>query len=347
MPASNVNWPTPLIRWPTLFPGQQGVPGTDSDRGLRQDSNGKILWVDRNHVDANDNRDGTNPDSPLATVGAALTKCRAYMGDVIVVAFNGMWMHANTGAGLRILPVNESVIVTVPGVRIVGLAPPSSLGVPWFPAGANETCITVRAIDVLIEGFSFWQTGLAGTTAIIAEWGTPVPPPVLGPYYGDNLTVRHCYFRALAYGIQLDFSYYTYVEDCRFESMTTAAIHNPSVYGEPDWCVIRNNMFTSNAADLNLPAVDSCLIENNRFMDVTAAIVLTGGSGNTIHANTIQGSPVGANNYVNLAGGANNIVSQNMLACTIAQYDTTCSDATSGSWVGNLCTNGTATAPPV
>jgi hypothetical protein len=50
---------------------------------------------------------------------------------------------------------------------------------------------------------------------------------------------------------------------------------------------------------------------------------------------------------VNLTGGANNIVFDNYLACTIAQYDTCNSDSTSGAWIGNKCTNGTTTAPPV
>src|SRR4030042_4317809 len=155
MPSSNVLWPVPLQRLTPWYPGQFGVPGTDSDRGLREDSNGKIVWVDPNHVDANDLRDGTNPDSPMRTVAAALTKCRPYAGDVVAVMFNACWTYSNLTLG-RALPVIESVIVTTPGVRSVGVAPSSSLGVPWIPAGDNLTCITVRAMDVLVEGVCFW-----------------------------------------------------------------------------------------------------------------------------------------------------------------------------------------------
>jgi len=158
--------------------------------------------------------------------------------------------------------------------------------------------------------------------------------------------MRNNFFYGLAYGIQADYSWNNFIEHNNFQGISTAAIHNPSVYGEPDYLTIRNNMFVSNAADINLPDTDDCLIEDNRFMDVTAAIVITAGDQNTIHGNTIQGDPTGTNNYVNLTGGASNLVSQNVLACTIAQYDVVASDATSGSWVGNLCTNGTATAPP-
>lgn len=339
MPATNVLWPTPLVRWPTLFPGQFGVPGTDSDRGLRQDSNGKILWVDPNHVDPSDLRDGTNPDSPLRTVAEALTQCRPYSGDVIAVMGNSFWTYGNIAAG-RATPIAENVTVTVPGVRIVGIAPSGSLGVPWVPPLANLPCITVHAMDVLIEGFNFWNSGaLAGTTGILAEWNG-------GGAFGENLSVRNCFFYRLAYGIQLDYAWNCYIEHCLFEEITTAAIHNPTVFGEPDYNVIRDNMFINNAADINLPACDYEIIERNTFTDVTAAITTTTGTWNTVHGNVINGNPAGANNYINMTGGTSNMVSDNYLGCTIAQYDTTCSDAGSGSWVFNHCTDGAPVAPP-
>jgi len=340
MPATNVSWPVPLQRLTPWYGGQMGVPGTDSDRGLRQDSNGKILWVDPNHVDPSDLRDGTNPDSPLRTVAEALTQCRAYSGDVIAVMFNGCWTFGNIAAG-RFLPITENVIVTVPGVRIVGIAPSGSLGVPWVPPLANLPCITVHAMDVLIEGFNFWNAGaLAGTTGVLAEWNGG------GGLFGENLSVRHCFFYRLAYSVQLDYAWNCYIEHCRFEEITTAAIHNPTVFGEPDYNVIRDNMFINNAADINLPACDYEIIERNTFADVTAAIVTTTGVWNTVHSNIINGNPAGANNYINMTGGGNNMVSNNYLGCTIGQYDTVCSDSTSGQWVNNHCLNGDAAAPP-
>jgi hypothetical protein len=337
MPAPNVNWPTPLTRLNPWYPGQFGVPGTDSETGLRLNTEGCVFWVDPNHVDANDSRDGTNPNAPLATVAAALTHCEAYRGDTIAVMHNGYWTYGNPLAA-HVTPILEAVTVSVPGVRLVGVSP-SSLGVPWCPSAINVACITVQALDVVIEGFNFWDGLYTGTTGILAQWD--------GPPWGENVTIRHNYFYGLGYGVQLDYAWNSYIEDNTFYDMDTAAIHNPSVYGEPDYLVVRNNVFRSNPADINLPDTDSCLIENNRFLDVTAAIVLLAGDANTIHANTIQGAPGGTNNYINLTGGASNLVSGNWLACTIAQYDVTCSDATSGSWVGNFCTNGMTTAPPV
>lgn len=336
--ANSVSWPVPLTRLYPFYPGQFGVPGTDSDRGLRLDSNGKVLYVDPNHVDANDQRDGTNPESPLATVAEALTQCRAYMNDVIVVMANSDWTYGNTGVG-RATPIQESVIITTPGVRIVGVSP-GSLGVNWIPTANNATCITIRAMDVTIEGFNFWDSGYTGATGILAQWDAPT-------YYGESFTIRHCAFYGLAYGVQMDYTWYCNILDCSFENMTTAAIHNPSVYGEPDYCTIRGNIFIDNAADINLPACDYELIEGNRFLDVTAAIVTTTGDHNQVVSNTIEGDPTGTNNYINMTGGASNLVADNWLACTIAQYDVTCSDSTSGSWVNNHCINGDTTANPV
>lgn len=336
MPATNVSWPTPLTRLNPWYPGQWGVPGTWSETGLRQNSEGAIFYVDPNHPDPNDNRDGTDPTSPLATIDAAVGKCEAYRGDVIAVMHNGMWTYGDMTAD-NITPIQETVTIDVPGVRLVGVST-SPLGVPWIPTADNDVLITVSALDVVIEGFCFWDLIYTGVTGIAAAWN--------GPPYGENLTVRHCYFYDLAYGITLDYTWNCEIEDCQFYNVSTAAIHNPSVYGEPDYLAIRNCIFRGNAADINLPDCDECLIEGNRFFDVTAAIVMLSGDANQIVSNVIQGSGAGANNMINLTGGGSNVVVDNALTCTIAQYDTTCSDATSGAWVNNHCTDGSPVAPP-
>lgn len=340
MPASNVLWGTPLVRVPPVYPGQFGVPGTDADRGLRLDSNGKILWVDPNHVDANDNRDGTNPESPLRTVTAALTKCRPYAGDVIAVAFNSQWTYADTTVG-RALPILEAIVVTTPGVRLVGLAPSASLGVPWVPTANNAVCITVRAMDVLIEGFCFWTAIYTGTTGILTEWNGG------GNYYGENLIVRHNYFEGLAYGVQLDYAWNCRIESNRFENVTVQAIHNPSTYGEPNRLTVRDNEFIHNAGAINLPDCDYELIENNVFLDNTVAIAIVDGNDNVIHGNRIHGNPAGAGNFINIGTDATSLVSDNWLGCTLAQYTGgTCVGGAGGPWVRNHCIDGETILDP-
>jgi len=89
------------------------------------------------------------------------------------------------------------------------------------------------------------------------------------------------------------------------------------------------------------------MIHGNRFMDCTDAISLTTSGNAFIHGNLIYGTATGTNNLIDLTGGANNLVSDNWLSCSIAQYDTTCSDGTSGAWINNHCIDGDTTANPV
>lgn len=336
--ANNVLWPTPLTRLTPFYPGQFGVPGTDSDRGLRQDSNGKILWVDPNHVDNDDRRDGTDPTCPLTTVAAALARCRAYSNDVVAVAPNSFWTYGSVLVG-RATPIAETVVVTTPGVRIVGLSS-GTQGVNWI-ATANSACITIRAMDVVVEGFNFWNSGaVVGSTGILAQWNSPL-------YFGENFTVRNCNFYHLAYGIQADYTWYCNILSNYFDGMTTAAIHNPSVFGEPDYMTIVGNFFTGNASAINLPDVSDCDIQHNKFSDNNLAITMEGADNNIVHANVINEDPTGTDNYINLDNGSGNMVSDNWLGCTIAQYDVTCDDAGSGQWVRNHCIDGETAAAPV
>jgi len=151
------------------MPGQMGVPGTDSPRGLRTDALGNVFYVDPSSGLGRDGRDGTDPEGPLATITKALTLVRAYSNDVIVVSHNSMWVFANISKG-RYVPVQESVTITTPGIRIVGLAPSGSLGVPWIPTIAVATLLTVLAMDVLVAGLCFWDAGLGNATGILADW---------------------------------------------------------------------------------------------------------------------------------------------------------------------------------
>lgn len=302
------------------------------------DIGGKVFFVDPNHPKASDAYAGTDPDFPLATVAQAVSLCRAYRGDVIVVMHNGYWTYGDMGQA-NVTPVQESVTVDVPGVRIVGTSA-GPLGVPWIATADDTACITVTQLDVTIEGFCFWDyTGYSNSVGIVATWDAPP--------YGESLTVRDCYFYDFDdYGISLDYTYNCRIENCRFDDIGTAAIYNPGAFGDPDYLVIRNCVFVSNVADIDLADTNYALIEGCRFMGISTAITLDGGYYNQIINNVIQGNGAGANNMINLTGGGDNVVTGNTLSCTIAQYDTTCSDATSGAWGGNHCSNGDTTAAP-
>lgn len=322
MPASNVPWVPPLTRLNPVYPGQIGVHGAWTDTGLRQDQTGTIFWVNPNCTYAEDGQDGTDPTHPLATVERALALCQPHRNDVIVVSPNAGWQYADKTVGYT-TRVAEEVTVTVPGVRIVGLSPSSSLGVVWEPVTNSGVCITVHAIDVLIEGFCFSNESAVTTPiGILAEWSGGVTTR-----WGDNLTVRHCSFlHAMDYGIQLDFSWSADIHGNYFADITTAAIRNPSVYGDPDYTIIHDNLFMNNTAAIDLETVDRCMI----------------------YGNHIYGTASGTNNFIDLTGGTNNLVADNWLGCTLAgnQYNTTCSSAASGSWIRNHCIDGETGAAP-
>jgi hypothetical protein len=279
----------------------------------------KRFFVDPNNAQATDaGNHGEDPTVPLATVAAAVTLCRAYRGDTIFIAPNDGWQYA---AGQRPVQVVESVTIpyTKGGIRIVGTGP-NPLACTWSPAANNGVALTVHATDVLVENIGFY-TGFTGCTGIMAEWDGVTD-------YGENLTVKSCHFDAgLDYGIQLDYSWYNQIVGCLFDNIQIAAIFSMDVAGDPDYCFISGCDFLQCTAAIDLEDTDDCVI----------------------HANRIIGNPAGAANYIDLTGGATNLVSDNWLGCTLAQYTGpggTCDDATSGHWLNNHCLDGDTVSVP-
>ena len=331
MPSADVRMGVPLIRFPTLFPGQMGVPGSDTERGLRTHVTGTVFYVDPNYVDNDDRRDGTDPEAPLTTVAAALTKCEAYRGDVILVMANGAWTYA--GPNDYDTAIRESVIVTVPGVRIIGVAPFSPIGMPWMAALADGWCITVQACDVSIEGFGFVGIPMAGdSNGIMVEWG--------GLVYGDNVIVRNCYFSEdVDTAIQLEYVWHGLIEACEFDRCDTG------IYLDP-------------AGD----AADYCEIRNNIFRDcVVGAVWAPGLSHSQVHHNSVfnsnaQGAGAATDEGIittdgALAVGAANMVYENWLSCllpvpAVGDYNDLCSASPTDAWINNHCMDGPTVTNP-
>lgn len=321
MPSSEVRRQLPLIRQKPWFPGQPGVPGTDTERGLRTHVTGTIFYVDPNAVGVSDLRDGTDPEDPLETVAVALTKCQAYRGDVIAVMANAAWVHADTSVGYA-TAIREEVIVSVPGVSIVGVFPSGSPGVPWYTttAGGAGICITINAMDVLVEGFAF-MGGALGGTGIHIDWdGTDT--------WGDNATVQHCLFdEDIDNGITLDFTYYTRILNNWFQQCATNGIYHDTADDDPSFCEIAYNWF----------------IECGTQIDVEFEHA-------NIHHNMLIDTALGAGDGIDLGGGQHNLVHQNVLPCPLGvganQYGTYCVPGTNDMWVQNFCTNGPTTTNP-
>jgi hypothetical protein len=93
---------------------------------------GTVRYVSSTTTGASDNHPGTDATKPLSTVDAAIGKCTANVGDVIVL----MPGHAETVTA-------TSIALDVAGVTIVGLG--TGLKRPTFTFGAAAATITVSA----------------------------------------------------------------------------------------------------------------------------------------------------------------------------------------------------------
>ncbi len=329
MPGPNVSWPIPLWRQRIFYPGQFGVPGTDSEEGIRTDSHGTVFYVDPNAAGVSDQRDGTDPRHPLQTVATAITKCQPYHGDVIAVMANNSWQYGNTADG-RTTAIAEEVTLNVPGVRLVGISS-GGLGVYWYPASNAGTCITVTAIDCVIEGFVFSEgPTYTGCDAIYCEWDGAT-------LYGENLTVRNCVFdNTVDTAIQLEYSWYCDIHHNWFLECDAYGVYTDAAGSGTSFTDIHDNIF------LNLP---------------TGAVALLGGViENFVHENRIYNSSAQAggaatNQGINTTGGVRNYVTNNWLSCLLpaaapGDLDDFCTAAATDAWVGNHCMNGLQVTNP-
>lgn len=335
MPASNVMWPNPLVREPAFYPGQMGVPGTDSDRGLRQHCTGEVFYVDPNYPGAVDGRDGTDPTAPLVTVADALTHVQPARGDVIAVMANDYWQYNPGGVTPQvstdyIIPISESVVIpyTATGVRIIGVSN-SGLGVMWQPAANGGTCITCRAADVIIEGFVFTEGDFTGCNGIYAEWnGTTL--------FGENLTVRNCHFDGTVdIALQLEYAWYCNIHHNVFQQCDTYGIYSDVVGSPTAFNQIHDNMFHDCAVAMGLlGGTERSHIYRNHILNSAA---LAGG------AATDEG--------IDLTAGQANLVFDNWLSCVLpafapGDYDDFCTAGAGDAWVGNHLMNGLAVTNP-
>lgn len=330
MPASKVNLGgLPLTRANPWYPGQMGVPGTDTETGLRTHPTGTIFYVDPNYPGASDARDGTNPTDPMLTVQGAVNKCQDYRGDVIIVNSNSAWQYASALVDYK-TPIREEIVLNKSGVRLIGVAPFSSVGVVWEPvtaAGAG-TCITVTGCDCLIEGFAF-QGGAVGGRAIYAEWDGIAQ-------FADNLTVRHCFFdNDIDIGIQLEYVWYGEVSDCYFVGCDAYGIYVDAAGSGVLGMVIRDNIFRDcGTTMLALLGADECEVFNNSFYNTQAQV-----------------AAVATDMGLVTTGGQNNQIYDNYFSCLLpvpanGDWDDLNTGAATDAWIGNHVMNGLAITNP-
>ena len=327
MPSANVNLPPAVTRFNTLFPGLFGVSGASNSEGLRMDTLGKIIYVDPNYPGASATPDGTNSDCPVSTITAALAQCTDWQNDTIMVMMNDGWTYGPGSS--RTTVINESVVCTKHGVRIVGVCPSGALGPIWRPAAAGEAALTIYGMDVLVEGFNFdgWQGVGAGGSGVYVEWDGVT-------LFGENTTVSNCFFgEAIDIGIQFEFAW-------------NCAVHH-NIFQDTGAQAIYVDTGGSGAAYLH--------IYENWFQDCVAAMILEDTDDSNVHDNRIynanaQGGGAATDEGIVTTGGARNLISNNWFSCALpvgaGDWDDLNTGAATDAWVGNWCMNGMAVTTP-
>jgi hypothetical protein len=307
--------------------GVWGFWGT-SIQGKLIATDARVLYVQPNSLEATDlGNTGEDPAVPFATVQAALARCRPYAGDTILVGANDAWTFGGGAPAWR-TPIQESILVSVPGVSIIGINP--SLGVYWTAAAAGQFCITIAATDVLIDGFVF-MGGMAGCNGIYAEWAG-------GPgsiWFADNPCIRNCIFDdAIDIAIQFEYVWHGIIRTCKFARCDTYGIYvDPAGSG-----------------------IAECIIDDNYFYDCGAAMALNGADFCDILHNTIfnthaQGAAVATNEGIDTTAGNANSVHDNTFSCVLpvpanGDWDDLNTAAATDAWVNNHCMNGLAITNP-
>lgn len=314
-------FPLPLTRFNTLFPGQLGVRGTSTKTGLRMHTSGAVFWVDPNHPDAQAQGDGTDPEHPLSSIQVACDQ--AVRGDVVAVMENDAWQYAS---GLAYaLPVQESVIVTSPGISILGFAR-SGLGVIWQPAAALGTCLTLRNIDVHVAGFGF--DAPLGGNGIYVEWDGAT-------MWGENTVIQDCFFSdTIDIAVQLEYAWNCWIQRCVFQECDAQGLYIDPAGSGAAYLHVLQNRFNNCAAAMAVNGLDDSEILSNRIFNANA-----------------QGGGAATDEGIDTTAGSTNLVADNWLSCLLpvpaaGDYDDFCTAAATDAWINNHCLDGDTVTNP-
>ena len=314
-------FPLPLTRFNTLFPGQMGVRGASNKVGLRMHTTGSIFWVDVNHPNAHPVGDCTDPESPLDNIQGAVDQ--AVRGDVVAVMENDAWQYASHLA--YPLPVQESVVVTSPGISILGFSR-SGLGVTWQPGAALGTCLSLHNIDVYVAGFAF--DAPLGGNGVYVEWdGTTM--------WGENTVIEDCFFSdTIDIAIQLEYAWNCWIRRCVFQACDAQGIYIDPAGSGAAYLHIMENRFNNCAVAMAVNGLDDSEIMSNRIYNANA-----------------QAGGAATNEGIDTTAGSNNQVMDNYLSCLLpvpaaGDLDDFCTAAASDAWAGNFCLDGLQVTNP-
>jgi len=253
-------------------------------------TSGSYFFVSSTYPLGSDSNAGTDPQAPLATIDAAIGKCTASHGDVIVV----LPYHAEN------VIVASGITCDIAGVQIIGLGTGSQRPTITFTT-ANTATIVISAADVTWKNFLF-----IGNFLSIAKAFAPSAA-------GTDFTLDTCEFRD-ASDVLCFLSVVTTtattsangltIKNCYRQSIA-ATTPGPflSVLGTIDRVQITDNLFVHGIDGANLPVVMSqaALVVTNLLMArnrVYCVHANTSSGGLLIVSTATTGSGVICDNYV-------------------------------------------------
>ena len=280
---------------------------------------GYNFFVDPNNANASDSNTGRDASKPLATIQQAITNARAMSGDTIFVLQNDGWTY---GSGLG-NTITEAVIVTAdkPGLRILG-AGAGSMGVNWTAGVTGTFCLTINAIDAVVQGFNYWGDPV-DCHGILCHWDGVNT-------YGENAAISNCTFAdSIDIGIQLEYSWYAKINDCHFQECDNYGIFVDPAGSGMSYGQIVGNYFNDCTIAMALDDCDNSLIKDNWIYNTDAQVT---------------GSATNAG--LNTGAGAYNMVADNYFSCLLVNWDDFNSASATDAWINNHVINGNPTARP-
>lgn len=232
----------------------------------------------------NNNNAGTDTTYPLATIDAAVGKCTADKGDVIIV----MPGHAEN------ISAATSLVVDIAGVQIIGLGHGRNRPVLTYTntAGTIEmdaantrlsNVVLVASVSAVVVGINVDADGVTldnlefSFDATGDDFVTMVDVDAF-----DRCTIAHCQFVAesgaagAAEAIRADDTHFLRITDCWFSGQWSDSVIVGEGAAGTDWLIANNVMYNADTGDANgidINVASTGLIVNNRIGTLYATAV--------------------------------------------------------------------------
>lgn len=206
-----------------------GMPVIGSGGGQVPVTTGSYFFV--NSVTGSDSYTGENQDSPLATIDAAINKCTANKGDVIIV----MPGHAETIADAT------SLVPDVDGITIVGLG--NGFDRPELTFSATDSEIIVTGENTVLRNLIF-KAGISAVATAVDVDANYVTIDSCLFYYGGTTGYD------FVIGVDIDAYDYTEVKNCEmYAEAATAGAEKGIRIDDANGLTIENNWLHGDFAD--------------------------------------------------------------------------------------------------